>query len=263
MSLDKAIKDALKDVKVGDSTAISIVEAAFDKAEAKDKVQKANEELTAQRKEWEVKEKEYKSKNAELESKVQKFEKSDKEKTEKISVLEKEKLTPEEREKLKASEALKADMNQIIEEVKALKEDNETQKNKRIEAEKASRVAILNERKQAQKTAISTELSKHKIIDGKNAQAMHVLFGDGWAKLEVNDDGTTEEKYYTKNSEGELVTSTLAKTIANFAENNKFYVAPSGNIGTGQNHNRFEQGSGGKFETYKDEKSYMEAGWDE
>lgn len=260
MALSKEIREALKDVKIGDESALSLVETWKDKAEAKDKVQKANDDLTTQRKEWEAEKKEYKSKLSE-------FEKSDKEKSEKlkiqsekISTLEKEKLTPEEREKLKMSESIKADLNKVVEELESIKADHEKEKQMRIEAEKKSKEATFNEKKQAQKTAIANELNKHKITDAKNTQAIHTLFGEGNAELIVNDDGTIEEKYYTKNKDGERVTSTLTELVEKFAENNKHLVASSGNAGTGQQHYRAD--SSKKYANYQELVAEMEADWD-
>ena len=254
MALNKIIKDALKDLKIGEESAVSVVEAAFDKAEAKDKVQKANEELTAQRKEWEAKDKEYKAS-------ISKFEKSEKEKSERISDLEKEKLTPEERAKLKSTESIEANFNKIKEELSAIKAENETEKSQRVEAQKKAKDALISEKKQAQKVAISNELNKHKITDDKNTQAIHTLFGEGLVKLEEKEDGTTTEIYYRRNKDKELVASTLEELVSDFADKNKHYVQPSGINGLGQNHTRLSGGTV-DFSKYSEARKAIDQEWD-
>lgn len=256
MSIGKEIKAALKDVTVDGKAALSIVEEAFDKADAVEKVKKANDDLSSQRKEWENKEKEYKLKLAD-------FEKTDKEKAEKISFLEKEKLTPEEREKLKIAESVKADYNKLAEEVKALRDETTASNEKRVEAEKKAREATFESHKQSQRTAISNELNKYKITDSKNVTALHTLFGEGHVKLEAKEDGTIEEKYYTKNSKGEKVTSTMPELIKSFAENNQYLVSSSGNSGTGQGHNNNYNHNGNvDFSDYKKASAKIDAEWD-
>lgn len=235
MALSKELKEALKGVKVGEGdsavSVLKLVEEINDKAEAKDKVQKANEELTTQRKEWEKQEKEFKSK-------ISSFEKALKEKDDKLTILEKEKLSPEERETLKKTEDIIAELNAVREQQKQHTEELKTEKELRIKAEKERFEASVESRKQSQKTALTNELNKYKITGDKNVQALYTLYGEGFAKMDIEENGNMSEKYYTKTSDGKLATSTLEETVKRFAETNLHLVSGSEHTGTGQNHQR-------------------------
>ena len=193
--------------------------------------------LTTQRKEWKVAEKEYKAKITEAEIAKTNHDKEITKKDKRIASLEKEKLTPEERKKLSEAEDQNAIINKLTNDFADLKE-NFSNKEKEAESEKQARLqADLDLKRQAQKTKISNELNSHKILDSKNKQSLYTIMGEGLAKLNTNEDGIHEEKYYVINK-GKEEPSTLEDMIAKFASENEHLVASSGNTGTGQPHTR-------------------------
>ena len=236
MGLDKELKDALKDINVGNSPVLKIIEEINDRAEAKDKLQGVNLDLTKQREEWETKEKEYKKNLSEFETKQGVIDKTLKEKDEKISLLEKEKLTPEEKAMLNKSEDMQATLNALLEKHSTLEKKFESETELRLKSEEEAKNATLASKKQSLENALIKELGENKIIGAKGKQALYTIFSDEMAKLHTNDDGTTEEKYYLKNSDGKLMASSLPEMVKKFAESNLHFVSPSGNSGTGQGH---------------------------
>jgi hypothetical protein len=256
MSLGKKIKDALKGLE--DKSILTDVEAIADKAEAKDKVQKANDDLVTQRTEWQEKEKVYKSKSAENETAI-------KDKDKKIKTLEDSTLSPEELQKLKIVEKTQADFNKVLEEVKTLTETVASEKAQRVEAEELSKKSSKDAKVQAQKTSISNELAKHGIIEERNVSAGLKIFAEKSAVLETDESGNYVEKYYTKNDKHENVTSDLSSMVKNFAEKKEhlFFISSSGNAGPGQNHdNRNVPPRRDNFETAQAAKSAELNDWE-
>ncbi len=254
MALDKKIKDALKDLE--DKSVLEAVEKINDSAEAKGKVQKANEELTTQRKEWEDKEKGYKTKIADNDTALI-------EKDSKIKSLEESTLSSEELQKLKTIEKTQADFNAVLEEVKGLKEKIEVSDKRVLDAEEKSKKASQSEKEQALKTGISNVLAKHNITDVKNETAMHTIFAKGHATLETDEAGNTVEAYYTFNEKNEKVTSSLENMVSSFAESNKFLVSSSGNRGTGQGHgSEYVPPRQDNFESAQAAKAAEDADWE-
>jgi hypothetical protein len=254
MALDKAIKDALKDVN---ADIVSKIEKLNETAEATEKVRDANKDLTTQRTEWEKKEKDYKSKITNFESEKTKFEDSIKEKDTKISTLEKEKLSPEDLVKLKENDDLKAKLNAITETVSNLEKENKESKRKQEESDKKAAQATRNAAIEAQKIKVQKELIKNNVIDTdkgmSNTLALHALSALGHYKVDVDEGGKVIEKYYTKNSNNELAESDLASIVKDFAEKNPSSVSASGNNGTGENHNRSRYSSNSEPKTLQEQ----------
>lgn len=254
MALEKAVKDALKDV---DKTIVAKIEKLNDTAEATEKVRDANKHLTDQRTDWEKKEKEYKSTITEFETGKTKFEDSIKEKDLKITTLEKEKLTPEDLVKLKASEDLQAKINALTETVIGVKKELEDSKTATAEATKKSDEATQNAAVEAQKIKVQKELIKNNVIDNdkgnSNTVALHAMAALGNYKVEVVD-GKIVEKYYTRNDKNELAESDLSGIAKDFAEKNQSSVSASGNSGSGENHGRSSYNSSSNPQTFQEQK---------
>lgn len=253
MALEKKIVEALKGLE--DKSILVTVEGIQDKADAKEKVQKANDDLVSQRKDWEDKEKAYKATITENDTSI-------KDKDVKIKELEQSTLSPEELQKLKLAEKTQSDFNAVLEEVKGLKEKIEVSDKRAVDAEENTKKAKKSEKEQAQKTSISNELAKHKIIELKNETAMHTIFAKGHAGLETNESGELVEAYYTYNDKSEKVTSSLGKMVESFADENNYLISPSKNIGTGQSHDRTDVIAKGHFDTIREAKVAESNDWD-
>jgi len=240
MALSAALKKVLADLKVGEKFVIDIVTDLDDKAEAKDKVQKANDDLTKQREKWETSEKDYKTK-------VEGFETSVKDKDTEIKRLQSNQLTDEDKKKIEdykkgvMNEDVTAQFTAINSKLEIVTKSLQTEQDLRKTEQENAKTLKLDTANETLRNTLSKALTGKKILDGENTKyntsALHTIIGEGLAKVVVNEDGTIEKKFYTRNDKKEIQTATVDELADYFASNNEGFIASSGNSGSGHDHN--------------------------
>ena len=240
MAMQKALHDKLKELlgeeKIGEDKVLELVVNAFDGAEAKEKVQKANEDLIKKRDELVGSEKELKEKVATLEQSIGEKDKeiekvkdgllSDEEKAAYLKIKETG-MTPE-------VEARVNKLEKAFEEERAKREESDA---KMAEAAERARQATVKERETALNNKIITALGDEKIT-GENAEfALLSMKSKGLFKLIEGDDGSFAESFYTKDADGKTFEATLSELCKDYATRHENLVSASGKTGRGYDDN--------------------------
>ena len=238
MAMQKALHDKIKelvsDEKIGEDKVLKLIVAAFDSAEAKEKVQTANDELTQKRDELTASEKELKEKVVTLEQSV----------TDKDAEIEKVKegqLSEAEKAEYLKTKATgmtpdaEARFNKLEKSFTEIGEKLEASEKIAVEAAETAKLATHKEKETALNNKVLTALGDVKIT-GENADmALLSMKSKGLYKLN-NEDGVYSESFITKDGDKSL-TATLSELCTDYASKHENLVAPSGNTGSGNNHN--------------------------
>ncbi len=243
-TLHDKLSEALKDVKIGDDSAFDLVKGYYDSAEAKDKVQKANDDLVAKRDAHEAEIKELKDSIAEKDTSL-----SDKDseiiKLKESSLSEEERKSFLEMQKTGMSKDMEATFNKLRADIDGLNTKLAESEKANQEAAETAKNATRAEKMATYKTQIKSALGDAG-INGSNAElALLKLEADGLFKIKEKD-GAFETKAFVKNDKGEMLDATLKNLADDTAKRYENLVSPSGNTGSGQDHQNGNPGNGGK-----------------
>lgn len=242
MAMQKALHDLLKktlgDEKSGDDKLLKIVSGWYETTEADtasiEKLEKANKELIEKRDASDTSEKE-------LKEKVVTLEKSVTDKDAEIEKIKEGQLSDVERaEYLKTKKTgmtpdAEARFNKLEKNFTEIGEKLEASEKRAIEADESAKLATFKEKETALDNKVITALGDVKIT-GENAEmALLSMKSKGLYKLN-NDDGAFSESFVTKDG-GKELTATLSELCTDYASKHEMLVAPSGNVGSGNNHN--------------------------
>ncbi len=241
---DALSSDALKEIKIEDKTVLAYVTELYDTAQAKEKVQNSNDDISKERDKLKEKLKTIKT---ESETKDKAITDKDTE----IERLKADSLTPEEKKawletkKSGMTDDAKAEFNKLNDNFTKLNEKFEASEKKATETEKNYQEAKRAEKMAGLKDTLKTSLAGYK-IGGKNANvAMAYLESENMFKIH-EENGQISYKFYTKNDKGEDLSATaddLAKHVATNFEN---LVDSSGKAGPGNTHDNNKNYPGSK-----------------
>lgn len=235
-ALHDKFKEFLKDEELDGVNLINVITELSDKADAKEKVQTANDEISKERDDLKTEVKTLKEKTTELETGV-------KEKDTEIEKLKESQLTEVERaafletKKTGMTADAEAKFNKITETLKEVQESLQSEKEARTKSDAATKVAKQKEYSTSLHNKVLKELGDAN-IKGTNADmALLKLEAEGLIKLNVDEaTDSVEEKYFTKSTDGKLLDASLKELVTDFAANHENLVSASGNIGSGNSH---------------------------
>lgn len=261
-SLHKALKELLTDKEHDGKKLIDIIAEINDKAEAKDKVQKANEDISSERDTLKEEVKTLKAKVAESETAI-------KTKETELENLKANQLSPEEKKLWLETKAkgmtpeIEAKMNRMADDMAKLTETVKQQTQKAEEADKRAKDAKMS----TSRTGLENKLTKilaEKKITGANAEiALALMEKNGLFKL-VEKDGEFSEEFYTKNENGGMLSANINELADYVATKHENLVDSSGRSGPGQTHRSDPTKNSGNdygslMETKQAARSLMEA----
>lgn len=220
-------KSKLADDTFEEKKIVDILAEVFDKADAKDKVQKANQEISSEREKLKEEIKAIKDaltqKEKELESvKVNALSEDEKKK---IADLKSKGMTPEN----------EAKFNSLMQKVQEFEETLKKERDARESNEKLLKESKKSERYQALKNKVIGALSEKRIL-GDNAKiALSFLESEGMIKLNENDDGTFSESFVIQ-KDGKPFDVKLEDLASEIATKHENLVMSSGRQGAGDSY---------------------------
>jgi hypothetical protein len=229
--LDEALNGKNYQVDGEEKPLVEIVEGAFDKADAAEKIQSANKDLTAQRESWKEQERELKKAIEDSKGEIERLQKG--------SLSDEDRKRLEEYKRSGMTPEVEAKYNTLSEQLQKMTEEQNNLQKTLEEKERKAREAELQGRSQSLKGELRDALSKVGINSSASVAINHIL-AEGMAKVENGDDGF--KTVYTIKKDGKPYAAKSAAEIAeHFARENEQLVDSSGRSGTGENH---ESGGG-------------------
>ena len=233
--MPKALYDLLSD-KLGDSKitigdqdealVTELVAQYYDKAGAKDAVQKANEDLIKKRDTYRNQLDEYEGKVKTMQDELENYKKN--------ALSDDEKKKYKEYKNKGMNEDAEARFNSLNEDLKNTQEQLKQMQSAIKEKEAKEKQTHVELEKQRLRTELISALNKNGITSRANI-ALHVIEGEGLAKLNENE-GVYNRAFYYKKDGKTLSVDSIDDLVKNFANDNEYLVESSGNNGTGNNH---------------------------
>jgi hypothetical protein len=236
MAMQKALHDKLTELLKEEKDLLKNIVDWQDAAEAKEKVQKANEDLTGERDGLKDL---VKTQKAEVEAK----EKSLSEKDAEVKRLQAGQLTEEDKRNLDEYKKkgmtpdIEVKLNTLNDTIKTLNERLDLSEKAQIANQEALTKAKLDEAKALQRSALTTALSDAKIT-GEDAEiALAYISSKELAKLTKPENGGAYVENFYIIKDGSRIEAKSAKELAeHFAATHENFVRSSGNVGSGNNH---------------------------
>lgn len=218
------LREKLKDVKVTvDGEEKDLLPIVFDWEEYLGKLKTANADLVSQREKWDQERKQFKTTIGELEKVKGEIEGKLKEKEGSSG------------KKSQEFEELQKQFNTVNERLESLTKLYEEEKTKAEQLQTQSREAMKTGSLGDLRAKVLAELGKHKIVGSQADAALAVIESKGLAKVIDGDNGAFVPTFATI-KDGKSFSATLESMCKQFAEDNPYFVAPSGTRGPGANH---------------------------
>lgn len=223
------LKDLLKEEKDGDKSLLDVISGWQDEAEAKGKVQKANEEI--------IKERES------LKTELKDTKKNLSDKDEEIKRLQANLLTEDDRKKFDEFKKngmtvdVAAKINKLESTIEAVNKTLVEEKTKREASEKRAQDSYMDSIRAELRKDLTNALTVKKIIGDNVDIALSYIDSKGLVKLEKKEDGTIERKLYVYDDKNKILSAESVDDIAAYIANkHQNLVSSSGKPGTGFDH---------------------------
>ena len=223
------LKELLKDAKEGDKSLLDTIAEWQDAAEAKEKVQKANDEI--------IKERET------LKTEIKELKKSVSGKEDEVKRLQENMLTEDDKKKFDEFKKkgmtldVETKFNKLESTLETVTKTLTEEKKRREDSEKKAADSYMTSVK-AKLTQELTNALTAKKIEGDNVDvALSIIDRKGLVKLEPKEDGAVERKLYVYDDKGKVLAAETVEDIASYiATKHQNLVSASGRSGTGLDH---------------------------
>jgi len=249
-ALSEKLGDAVYKIDGEEKKLLDIITADggwYDKFEASVKIQKANEDIKAEREQLKEKVKTIKTEFDTVKTSI-----SDKDKE--IERLQTSQLSDEDKqklEKLKANNGMtdeaQAKVNALQDKFDTLTGDIKILKEDGVKKDEAVKLATINKKKESLRLEVITALTEKGIVGDNTKLALNDILAEGYAKLSDPDEsGNVSNAFYIKKGSTILAAETAAEMAEAYAVKNESLVSSSKNTGTGNNHS--SNGNGATFD---------------
>ncbi len=235
MAMKSSVHDKLKKLLEGEKDLLETIVGWQDAAEAKEKVQTANEEISKERDE--LKELSTNQKND-----LEKATKSLTEKDDEIKRLQDGQLTDEDRKKIELmnnkgmSPDAEAKFNKLTEVVETLQTSLNAEKEERTKDKEIIAQTKQNEASALLRSDLTNALSEAKIVGDSAEMALSFITSKGLAKINKPENGEGFTRSIIIQKDGKPFEATPKELAEHIAATHENLVSSSGNTGSGADH---------------------------